>query len=299
LKPFERIIMRIRAIATTTAALLFMATPSTAVPTADFGVDIYMSAPFVQGPAVSTGLATENFNLAPAGACPTTISIGTVSGDCTVSAVSIYGGASADANNPAPTTGGAGSYYASTAAPSTEITIDLDEPAKYLGMWWSAGSPSNIVELYSGADRVASMTTATLMTLLTGATVGSVGGPTYDTDDYRGNPRNGSAPTEPFLYLNLYATGGASFDRIVLSGGGFEFDNIAVSDLEQTPTPYQVGVEFIAGENEPPAEEEEGAGEEAEAEVLAATGFDNYGLFGFGLLAVAIGAIALRRRSVR
>jgi hypothetical protein len=280
--------MRIRAIATTTAALLFVSIPSLAVPTADFGVDIYMSAPFVQGTAVSTGLVTENFNSAATGDCPTTISIGTVSGDCAVSAVGDYGGASADANSSSPTTLGAGSNYASTSNPSTEITIDLDEPAKYLGMWWSAGSPSNTVELYSGADRVASMTTATLMTLLTGATVSSVDGPTYDTDDYRGNPRDGSAAEEPFLYLNLYATGGASFDRVVLSGGGFEFDNIAVSDLQQTPTPYQVGVEFIPGENAPPAEED-----------LASTGFDAQGLFGLALLAVAAGAVALRRRTVR
>ena len=278
--------MRIRAIATATAALLFVAIPSNAVPTADFGVDIYMSAPFVQGTAVSTGLVTEDFNLAATGDCPTTIAIGTISGDCTVSVVGIYGGAEADANQSAPTTGGAGSNYASTAAPSTEITIDLDEPAKYLGMWWSAGSPSNIVELYSGADRVASMTTATLMTMLASATVGSVGGPTYNTNDYRGNPRNGSAAAEPFLYLNLYATGGASFDRIVLSGGGFEFDNIAVSDLEQAPTPYQVGVEFIAGENAPPADDD-----------LASTGFNAQGLLGLGLIAVAAGAVALRRRS--
>lgn len=281
--------MRVFSVAAAVAGLALIATPSAAV-TEDFGVDIYMSAPQVQGTAITTGLTTEDFNVATVGACAASIAIGTLSGDCAVSAVGTYGGATAAANVATPTTGGAGSNYASTAAPSTTMTIDLTEPAKYLGLWWSAGSASNVVELYSAGERVAYMSTTTLMNLLNSGSATSVGGTAYDTDDYRGNPRNNTlAPTEPFLYLNLYGTGGASFDQIVLSGGGFEFDNIAVSDLPQEPGAGEVGVEFIEGENAPPAEEEE---------ELAATGFDASGLVGLGLVAAAAGAAIVRRRTV-
>lgn len=281
--------MRSISITAAVAGLALIATPSVAT-TEDFGVDIYMSAPTVQGTAVTTGLTTEDFNGATVGACPASIAIGALSGGCNVSVAGTYGGADAAANSATPTTGGVGSKYASTAGPSNEMTIDLTEPAKYLGLWWSAGSPSNVVELYSNGERVAYMSTGNLMTLLGTASVTAEGGSTYNTDDYDGNPRNRSlASSEPFLYLNLYGTGGASFDRIVLSGGGFEFDNIAVSDLPQVPSAGEVGVEFIPGENAPPVAEEDD---------LAETGFNASGILGLGLLAVAAGAIAIRRRSV-
>lgn len=276
--------------ATAAVALVFASSPSTAI-TADYGVDIYMSAPTVQGTAITNSVTIETFNLHATGdTCPATIALGNVTGDCNVEAVGTYGGASADGDDPTPTTGGAGSNYASTGMPSQEITIDLTEPAKYLGMWWSAGSPSNVVELYSGDERVALMSTSTLMTLLETGSASSVGGTSVNTNDYYGNPRNNTlAAEEPFLYLNLYGTGGASFDRIVLSGGGFEFDNIAVSDLAQVPGNSEVGVEFIAGENEPPAV----------TPPLAETGFDGQTVLGLGLIAVAAGAVALRRKSAR
>lgn len=275
------------AIAASTAALLLVGMPSTAV-TTDYGVDIYMSAPQVQGTAITNSVTVESFNALSTGACPASIAMGNVSGDCSIEAVGTYGGATADADDPTPTTGGAGSNYASTGADSYEITIDLTEPAKYLGLWWSAGSPSNVVELYSGDDRVAYMSTQSLITLLDSGSVTTLGGYVYSSSDYNGNPRNNSlASEEPFLYLNLYGTGGASFDRIVLSGAGFEFDNIAVSDLAQEPSDGEIGVEFIAGENEPPTNE------------LADTGFDSANLVVAAFMALLFGAIAIRRRTFR
>lgn len=282
--------MRLLSIATTAAGLALFATPSAAI-TDDFGVDIYMSAPTVQGTAITNGLTVENFNVAQTGnPCPSSIALGDITGDCNVEVAGTYGGATADGDDPMPTTGGSGSNYASTANPSMEITISLNESAKYLGLWWSAGSPSNVVELYAGDERVAHMSTQTLMTLLEAGTATSVGGTQYDTDDYYGNPRNRSlADSEPFLYLNLYGTGGASFDRIVLSGGGFEFDNIAVSDLQQAPGDGEVGVEFIEGENAP-AEVEDS---------LADTGFTASALSSFGAALLAVGAFTVRRRNGR
>jgi hypothetical protein len=290
LNPLERNLMRILAIGTiTTTALLLFSTPASALNT-DFGIDTYMSSPKVQGTAVTTGLTTVDFNSVSAGACPASIAIGAISGDCTVATVASYGGASTNANDATPTTTGAGSNFASTASdggtpPAYEFTIALTEPAKYLGLWWSAGSPGNTIELYSEGELVASMTVDAILDLLDGVTVTTVGGPTVNTVDYEGNPRNTAlSPGEPFLYLNLYATGGATFDTISFIGGGFELDNIAVSDLPQVPGSTEIAVEFIAGENAPPP-------------ALANTGFNAQGLLGLGLIAVAAGAVALRRRS--
>lgn len=289
--------MRSIALATATAALLLVSTPASALNT-DFGIDTYMSSPKVQGTAVSTGLTTDDFNLMSVGACPTTIAIGTISGNCNIAAVADYGGASAGADDATPTTTGAGSKFATTATdglvPATfQFTVDLNEPAKYLGLWWSAGSPGNTIEMYSEGELVASVTVDAILTLLEGATVTTVGNTTVNTVDYEGNPRNTAlSPGEPFLYLNLYGTGGASFDQIKLIGGGFELDNIAVSDLPQVPGSTEIAIEFIPGENEPPA---------ANDEPLASTGMGDTNLLGLGLTVVGLAAAAgvLRRKRAR
>lgn len=267
------------------SSVLITWTPASAV-SGDFGVDIYMSAPTVQGTAITTGLSTESFNLISTGTCPASIGIGSIIGNCSISSAGDYGGASANVTDATPTTGGAGSNYAFTSSPTQEISITLSEPAKYLGFWWSAGTSSNEVELYSGSERVAYVSTATIITLLGSATVDSMGESTYQSVDYYGNPRNGASAGEPYLYLNLYGTGGAEFDRIVLSGGGFEFDNIAVSDLSQIPDLSEVPVTFVPGENEP----------EPDTEPLANTGIGEIGYLGLGLAAVVVGFIARHRR---
>jgi LPXTG-motif cell wall-anchored protein len=247
-----------------------------------------MSAPTVQGTAATGSLTSENFNTLPTGSCPASIQLGTVSGNCNVEVAGDYGGASAAADDPTPTTGGSGSNYMSTANPSMEITIDLTEPAKYLGLWWSAGTDANVLELYMGDERVASMTTSSIITLLENTSVTSIGGNTYDSEDYYGNPRNNNADWEPFLFLNLYATGGATFDRVVLSGSGFEFDNISTSDLAQTPASGEVPIEFIPGENPPPAP--------APGPTLPETGLDMGLLMGLGIAALVVGIFLTRRR---
>jgi hypothetical protein len=283
--------MRSIALATATAALLLVTTPASALSTS-YGVDIYMSSPSVQGTAVTTGLTTESFNSLTTGACPATISIGDVSGHCLVETAGDYGGATANANVATPTTGGMGSQYASTTSPSTTITIDLNEPAKYLGLWWSAGSDGNSVEMYSDGELVALMNTDALIAILAEGSVNTVGGSPVATIGYRGNPRNTElASGEPFLYLNLYGTGGASFDQVKLIGGGFEFDNIAVSDRAQVPGSTEIGIEFVPGSNEPPADNEP----------LASTGMGETNLIGLGLTVagLAVAAVAVRRKRTR
>lgn len=267
------------------SALVLSSAPASAIST-DYGVDIYMSAPTVQGTAATGSLTSENFNTLPTGSCPASIQLGAVSGNCNVEVAGDYGGASAAANVATPTTGGVGSNYMSTASPSQEVAIDLTAPAKYLGLWWSAGTNSNVLELYQGDERVASMTTSSIITLLQNSSVTAVGGSSYDSTDYFGNPRNNADPSEPFLFINLYATGGASFDRVVLSGGGFEFDNISTSALAQQPALGEVPIEFIPGENPPPAP----------SPTLPETGLDMSLLLGVGAIALVAGILLVRRR---
>ena len=287
--------MRTVFVSVVTATLLFVATPVSALNTS-YGVDVYMSSPKVQGTAVTTGLTFEDFDVITAGACPETIAIGAIVGNCNVGNAASYGGASTDADDATPTTSGVGSRYATTAtdggSPATfQFTIVLNEPAKYLGLWWSAGSPGNTIEMYSEGELVASITVDGILDLLSGTTVNTVGNTSVNTVDYDGNPRDTSlSPGEPFLYLNLYSTGGAAFDEIKLIGVGFEFDNIAVSDLPQVPGSTEIAVDFIPGENEPPAEEP-----------LANTGMGETNLIALGITVVglAAAAVALRRKRAR
>lgn len=248
----------------------------------DYGVHVYMSAPKVQGTPLTSNYTTETFDGFNAGELPTTLAIGTVTGSCRIDNGGVYGGASSTAAT--PSTGGVPSKYATTINSSEAITIDLTKPAKYLGLWWSAGSPSNQVRFFSGGQEVAAMTTAGLINKLSQPTIGSLdGNASYNSSDYYGNPVNNGASEEPFVYLNVYAIGGTSFDRVELSGAGFEFDNITVSDLEQTPAGNLADVEFIPGLIEPPAppvdptDPNEPTGE-TDSEALADTGYDA-GLF--------------------
>lgn len=73
---------------------------------------------------------------------------------------------------------------------------------------------------------------------------------TYNKGWYFGNPRGYTSTTpssastittnEPFVYLHLFAGGNLTFDKVVLSGGGFEFDNLAVATTPQTVNPRLV-----------------------------------------------------------
>lgn len=90
--------------------------------------------------------------------------------------------------------------------------------------------------------------------------ISSIGGTGYRKAWYFGNPRGyaltsptawaGSTwtPEQPFVYIHMFAGGNLTFDEVRLSGGGFEFDNLAVSTTAQTPDPRLVWVStFVAG----------------------------------------------------
>ena len=230
-----------------------------------YGVSYYISPPLVQNSYVTTGALVETFNSGTNGTTCTGIkAIGTITGTCSFSSVVAYGGATTETSN--PTAGGTSSIYATGGSGSPTMTFSFTGPQRYLGFWWSAGSASNTVKFFSGSDEVLSLTTADLMTLLGSAPGGSYGntgsvtavnGSTYMKHRYFGHPRGYSqiSPTsassvtsnEPFTYLHVFAAGGLTFDRVTLSGAGFEFDNFMVSNVVQTPASSLVLVNSITG----------------------------------------------------
>ena len=100
-------------------------------------------------------------------------------------------------------------------------TLTWNQPSAYFGMWWSAGDPNNYLYFYSGTNLVGQFDTKWL-----DQKVGK---------SYYGNPvpgtNNGKDSGEAFAFINFYAVGGATFDKIVLSNpgtSGFESDNWTV-----------------------------------------------------------------------
>lgn len=236
------------------------AAPASGDPSPD-AVSLYLDAPFVQGSYVTgtAGTTTETFDSFGINApCTSPLAVGPITGTCTVQGADPYGGASA--SSATPTIGGAGSNYANAGGDSV-ITITLAEPSRYFGFWWSAGSASNAVSFYSDGQLVLDMTTETISTLI-GAypgsgTLNSIGADSYPRSHYFGNPRghetlspsgeSSLSATEPFAYIHLFATGSFTFDEVIMSGSGFEFDNLVISTLAQTPRSELVLVERLTG----------------------------------------------------
>lgn len=258
------------------AALALVAAAS--VPTASAksadAVSIYLDAPLVQGSfaAGTSGTTTEDFNSFSAGACPTTWAVGTITGVCNISSVLTWGGSSVGANSTTPSIGGAGSNYATTANNTDSFTLTLSAPSKYVGLYWTAGSPSNTISFFDGNKKIIELTTASIMELLGTAPVDAndwltiandpaavvdsgIPATKYKRAYYFGNPRAYTAnpPTQmssvsgvdPWTYLHLFASGTVEFDSVQFSGGGFEFDNLAVSTSAKTPPASLAPAGFI------------------------------------------------------
>lgn len=237
-------------------------------------ISLYISAPLVQGSGVSgTGAITETFDSYSASGsgvdCPSSIAQGTfvasAAGVCKMRTVQDYGGASSTSSS--PSSGGVGSRFPAVAATPGNVLLTFSDPVKYVGLWWSAGNTGNKVEFLNNGTVIAEMDSTSVVDILgasapspwpSGAgTLRSIGGTEYPKGKYFGNPRGYSSPdpvspssvnpNEPFLYLNLYITGGLEADQIRFSGGGFEFDNLTTSTLEQDPEDSMVFVAAVLG----------------------------------------------------
>lgn len=222
---------------------------------------IYLDAPFVQGSyARHYGGVTELFN--NSGTSSTTISSNTASivGGTKTSgsytrfdnsfSQNVYG---AQNNTETATVGGGVSNntgFANTDSTGFEITFST--AVKYIGFWWAAGNTGNTVTLYSGSTTVASFDTTGIRNILGNVpasdsayasatdSITATNGSIYRKKYYFGSPAGYTSTTptvrnslglydEPFAFVHAFAQNGQSFDRIKLSGAGFEFDNLTVS----------------------------------------------------------------------
>lgn len=231
------------------ASIFTFAAPSYAVD----DVSLFISEPYVQGShASSAGVRREDFNSLTS--CTGSTAVGTMSrlftdarAVCSIQNGDSFGGASVGPDVSTPATGGTASKYMTNGY--DEVTFNLTASAKYIGLWWSAGNASNTVTFFDNTTQIAQVTAADINTLLTGSgSVSALGGGSYPKSNYWGNPRNTSlAYPEPFAYINLFLSGGFSANKIVISGGGFEMDNLVTSESDETPQESMVYVSSTSG----------------------------------------------------
>ncbi len=129
--------------------------------------------------------------------------------------------------------GGAnGSQYAAVGAESntSSATLMLSGLQGYLGVYWSAGDAGNELQLYNNGVLVFDYSTAKVLDFLSTLPGSS---------SYFGNPSSsnlGQDASEPFAYLNFFATSDSQFNKVVFiqnGGGGFEFDNVSIAGVQQ------------------------------------------------------------------
>ena len=231
------------------------------------GITAYVSPPLVQGPPSSYGTSLETFASWTSCTSFPASAVGTFSGTCqrlTNGYSYIWGGASSTSDT--PFVGGVPSQY--VVASGTQLTLTFAAPAKYVGFWWSAGSANNVVKLYTAASAttpVATFTTATIDSLLGpsmpnpypgSATVSAIDGTTYKKGYYFGRPADHTSLTptsfsggnnQSHAFLNIFTSGSIAFTKIEFTGSNFEFDNVAVSNSPQIPTPNLVFIESVLG----------------------------------------------------
>jgi hypothetical protein len=249
-------------------------------------IGLFLSAPMVQGTDVTEAVTRENFDTATNCAdsfaiASITLKRGSVTAPnnsatiCRVTVADENGGASTDTavrttRDAARTKFMSIPYYDSSLPSELErsITFTFPQNVKYLGFWWTAGSPGNIVRFFDESDQqLAVLDSQQIQNLLGNSNtstvkVRSVGydqtGVEYDQMHYFGNPWNHTsfAPTSPvasdlggsqiFGYLNLYVGGSFNVKKVQFAGPGFEFDNLAVSTSVQAPSASMVEVSQIS-----------------------------------------------------
>ena len=197
-----------------------------------------------------------------------------------------FGGANTTSDQ--PTVGGTASTFAA-AWSSQVLTLSFatGSEVRYIGFWWSAGSAGNQVRLYSkdsGSEVLtATFTTDNLNALLNTSgqsessvlppnpypgsqLVNALDGSQYNKGYYFGRPADHTSLTPTALplsltrsnvndniyshaYLNVYASGSISFSKVEFVGGGFELDNVAVSDQLRTPSSELVLLQSVLGKS--------------------------------------------------
>ena len=151
----------------------------------------------------------------------------------------------------------AGSKFPAVGNGAITLTLASSTTYRYLGFWWSAGSPNNNICLLpeTGSTCIAEYNTGDLMANASFNLTG-LSGPAWQNKPHYGNPRgrvytgtpscNGVSDSagnqgqfysghcgEPFAFIHIFQDSG--FRRVQFSGDantGFEFDNVTASTAE-------------------------------------------------------------------
>jgi hypothetical protein len=160
--------------------------------------------------------------------------------------------------------GGTGNYLAlgAQSGSATPVTVTLNSPSNYIGLWWSAADTNNSIELFNSGTLVGTIQESEFTSRLpdtTGTTVTAINGTSvYNTTAYYGNPNtnfSGQDGGEPFIYTDDVLVGGTFNEIEILNNGttgtGFESDNwtiytgtvtlanIPTTDVGVVPEPSQ------------------------------------------------------------
>lgn len=123
---------------------------------------------------------------------------------------------------------GTGKYAVtfSSAGYSLDVSTTLPGGVKYFGFWLSALDRGNNVTFYSGNRQLFTFSALDARNFINGLP---------NASSYYGNPNSnfaGRNTSEPYAFLNFYARGRVTFDRIVFAEspqvGGYESDNHTV-----------------------------------------------------------------------
>lgn len=148
-----------------------------------------------------------------------------------------YGGANGDTR-----------YAVTFTTAGYSVDLSSTEPGgvTYFGYWLSALDRGNNVSFYSGGNLLFTFNAEAASTFIGGLPAAS---------SYRCNPNTefaGQNCGEPYAFLNFYARGGTTFDRIVFSEspevGGYESDNHTVgrwNRISGTIVPVPGGINAV------------------------------------------------------
>jgi hypothetical protein len=158
--------------------------------------------------------------------------IGTGSGTLICHVAWQYGGA-----------GGTGFHPYPGGTEASAWVIRFNETQRYVGFWWSGGNDENYIQLVSGTtNRLSPHFSAKALYRTLFESQRNVSnpqrdcGPSNNVHPYCGNPNltimgttfpTRREPTETFAFVHLRFPEG--FNEIKIYGGGFEFDNLTVS----------------------------------------------------------------------
>lgn len=243
--------------------VLPIATPTASATPPAATAGMYLDQPFVQASYVAEDFPSETtvttFNdqtwNSPCSFNGATVEpLYSASPDCKIQTLLNYGAASSTSSY--PTVGVFPESLSYGQVGSGGASIVFNTPQTYFGMWWSAGSAGNQIQLLSGSNVVASTSANDVASVLSSASpLTSLGNDSYATRYYISNPIDWTtvgSPTnfadqdgdnnynyqsnytnaqEPFVYIHFIAEDGVAFDRVnlIAPGNGFEFDNFTTS----------------------------------------------------------------------